>query len=147
VTLKHSHLHEQRQVDPRAYDFFLRGKYYFAKCAAENSVYARQLFTQALRVDPTYGRVWAWLAYSYGFEYMFLDGTDTNRDEALRDPIVLYDAACFYAMLGKSRKALDSLEKCVLKVGSINREWLENDSDLDSIRDHPRFANIIAAIN
>ena len=67
--------------------------------------------------------------------------------KAPRDPIVLYNAACFYAMRGKSRKALDSLEKCVFKVGSINREWLENDSDLDNIRDHPRYANIIASIS
>ena len=59
--------------------------------------------------------------------------------------MVLYNSACFYAMLGKSRKALDSLEKCVLKVGGINREWLENDSDLDNIRDHPRYANLIAS--
>ena len=67
--------------------------------------------------------------------------------KAPRDPIVLYNAACFYAMRGKARKALDCLEKCVLKVGSINREWLENDSDLDNIRDHPWYANIIASIS
>jgi len=301
VTLKHSHLHDQMQVDPRAYDFFLRGKYYFEKCNAEDAVYARQMFKQALGVDPAYGRAWAWLAYSYGFEYMFLNGTDANREEALRtsekalelapdlaeshiaagiarcmtgecknaeirfkkaieldprrfeawyfygrskvregqpkhalklfqqaarlrpedyqsvllqaqlhvslgdtkrameasrkgveraravlefnpddnralnlgalallrlgenkeaaqwmkasirkaprDPIVLYNAACFYAMLGKPKKALDALEKCIFKVGSISLEWLENDSDLDNIRDHPRYANLIAAIS
>jgi len=300
VTLKHSHLREQNQVDPRAYDFFLRGKHYFAKYNVDDAVYARQMFTQALEVDPGYGRAWAWLAYSYGFEYMYFNASDANRGEALRtsakalelapelaeshiaagiarcmtgkcqkaevrfikaieldprrfeawyfyartkiregdpehalklfqqaarvrpedyqsvllqaqlhvslgdtkhaleasrkgvervravlefnpddnralnlgalalqrmgeeqeaaqwmkasmrkaprDPIVLYNAACFYAMLGKSKKALDSLEKCIFKVGSINREWLENDSDLDSIRNEQRYAGIIDSL-
>ena len=31
-----------------------------------------------------------------------------------------------------SEKALDCLERCFLKAGTINPDWLENDSDLDN---------------
>ena len=59
------------------------------------------------------------------------------------DSIIQYNAACFYSLLGEVDTALDCLENCLVKVGSINREWLENDSDIDNIRDHPRFKAIL----
>jgi adenylate cyclase len=62
------------------------------------------------------------------------------------DSIVRYNAACFYALKGETETALDCLESCRVKVGQVNREWLEHDSDLDSIRDHPRFPAIVASI-
>ena len=67
------------------------------------------------------------------------------RNEPM-DSIIRYNAACFYALKGDSKKALDCLESCLVKVGQVNREWLEHDSDLDSIRDHPRYPGIIASI-
>ena len=45
----------------------------------------------------------------------------------------------------QSGNILDCLENCYLKVGSLNREWLEHDSDLDTVRAHPRYADILAA--
>ena len=59
------------------------------------------------------------------------------------DSIVHYNAACLYALAGEIEKSIDCLENCDLKVGSLNREWLMNDSDLDAVRDHPRFAQIL----
>ncbi|MCH5373009.1 MAG: adenylate/guanylate cyclase domain-containing protein, partial [Planctomycetes bacterium] len=61
------------------------------------------------------------------------------------DSVVHYNAACFYALAGEIEKSLDCLENCYLKVGNLNREWLEHDSDLDAVRDHPRYAQILAA--
>ena len=60
------------------------------------------------------------------------------------DSIIQYNAACFYSLSGNEDKALDCLENCLVKVGSISREWLDNDSDMDNIRNHPRFAEIIS---
>ena len=50
---------------------------------------------------------------------------------------------CFYSLAGETQHALDCLEHCLIKVGNINREWLEHDSDMDNIRSHPRFKEII----
>jgi len=298
VTLKRARVAAPRQVDPKAYDFFLRGLSYFAKSNVQDTVYARQMFCRALDVDPEFGRAWAGLAYTYGFEYMYFNATDVNRKEALHtcgkalelapelveshvsagiahcmikdyqsaegdfekaieidpesydawyffgrtkihegdleralrllnraakvrpedyqsvllqsqlhhslgnqkkelesarkgieraravlelnpddnralnlgafallrldereeaekwmkasvkkapmDSIVNYNAACFYALAGRIETSLDCLENCYLKVGNLNREWLEHDSDLDAVRTHPRYSEILA---
>ena len=299
VTLKRKTPSEQQPVDPKAYDLFLRGLSFFARHDIQDTVYARQMFMRALEVDPEFGRAWAGLAYTYGFEYLYFNATDVNREEALRtskkalelapdlaeshvsagiahcmmqnyadaeaefekaialdpesfdawyffardkihegdleqalkllqraakvrpedyqsvllqaqlyhslgdnkrelevarkgieraravlelnpddnraqnlgafallrlgekeeaarwmkaslqrastDSIVNYNAACFYALSGEVERSLDCLENCYLKVGNLNREWLLHDSDLDNVRDHPRFAKILAA--
>jgi adenylate cyclase len=298
VTLKRKSPSEQKQVDPKAYDLFLRGLGFFARQNVEDTVYARQMFMRALEIEPEFGRAWAGLAYTYGFEYLYFNATDVNREEALRtskkalelapdlaeshvssgiahcmvqeydqaasefekaieldpasfdawyffardkvhegdleravklferaaqvrpedyqsvllqsqlwhslgdtkkelesarrgierarevlelnpddnraynigafallrlgereealswmqasvdrapmDSIVQYNAACFYALAGEVEKSLDCLENCYFKVGNLNREWLLHDSDLDNVRDHPRFAKILA---
>jgi adenylate cyclase len=61
------------------------------------------------------------------------------------DPSVLYNVACFYAQVGETEKALDCLEKANLP-GMSNRSWVENDSDLDPLRDHPGFLEILEKI-
>ena len=59
------------------------------------------------------------------------------------DSIIQYNGACFFSLAGEVKHALDCLEHCLIKVGNINREWLEHDSDMDNIRNHPRFQEII----
>jgi TolB-like protein/Flp pilus assembly protein TadD len=298
VTLKRKTPSEEQKVDARAYDLFLRGLSFFGKQNVQDIVYARQMFMRALEVDPEFGRAWAGLAYTYGFEYLYFNATDVNREEALRtshralelapdlaeshvaagiancmvqdypqaeaefekaveldpenfdawyffarnkvhegdleravklferasqvrpedyqsvllqaqlwhslgvpkreqeaarrgierarvvlelnpddnraynlgafallrlgekeeaeewlkasvarapmDSIVHYNAACFYSLAGNVEKSLECLENCHLKVGNLNREWLLHDSDLDNVREHPRFARILA---
>ena len=51
---------------------------------------------------------------------------------------VLYNAACIYSLLGKIDEALDFFEKAI-ETGFASRKWIESDSDLDPIRNHPRF--------
>jgi len=299
VTLKRKTYSVQQQVDPKAYDLFLRGLSFFARQNMQDTIYARQMFQRALEADPQYGRAWAGLAYTYGFEYLYFNATDVNREEALRtsrkaqelapnlaeshisagiarcmirdyeqaelefekaieldpksfdawyffardkvhegdlkravklferasqvrpedyqsvllqsqlwhslgdskremetarrgierarvvlelnpddnraynmgafallrlgerdeaekwmkislenapmDSIVHYNAACFHALAGNIEESLDCLENCFLKVGNLNREWLLHDSDLEVVRQHPRFANILAS--
>lgn len=298
VTLKETDREGWQQVDTKAYDFFLRGQSYFARQNLQDTVYARQMFNRALEVDPAYGRAWAGLAYTYGFEYMYFNAADVNLEEALRtsrkalelapnlaeshvsagiancmvqdyknadaqfdaaikldpknfdalyffarskvhegeleralelfrqaarvrpedyqsillqiqlyqglgdetralgaaregirraravldlnpgdiralnmgafallrlgereeamkwmqasvekapmDSIVHYNAACLYALAGDVEKSLDCLENCHFKVGNLNREWLEHDSDLDAVRHHPRYTELLA---
>ncbi len=55
-----------------------------------------------------------------------------------KDAGVRYNVACLYAVQGEVDRALDCLEEA-LRVGFGNREWLERDPDLDSLRGDPRF--------
>jgi len=61
------------------------------------------------------------------------------------DSGVLYNVGCVYALIGEKDKALDCLEQAVLR-GYAYREWIENDSDLVSVRDHPRFKKLLAEL-
>lgn len=289
----------QQQVDPKAYDFFLRGLSYFARHTTTDNVYARQMFKQAIDIEPDYGRAWAGIAYTYGFEYMYFNASNVNLTEAKRtsdralklapglaeshvssgiafcinqdykqagaefekaieldpknyeswyffgrakvhegdleraltlferasrvrpedfqsvllqaqlytsldqkekaievtrkgiervravlelnpddnralnmgafallrlghkeeatqwmstsmknapmDSIIQYNGACFFSLAGDVEHALNCLENCLIKVGNINREWLVHDSDIDNIRAHPRFEEIISS--
>ena len=297
VSLKHQHNMTQQQVDPKAYDFFLRGLSYFARHSTQDNVYARQMFKQAIDIEPDFGRAWAGAAYTYGFEYMYFNASNVNLEEAKRtsiralelapdlaeshvssgiahcmsqeyrdsetefekaieldpknyeawyffgrakvhegdleralklferasrvrpedfqsvllqaqlytsldqkgkamevtrkgikrvravlelnpddnralnlgafallrlgrteeaikwmstsminapmDSIIQYNGACFFSLAGELERSLDCLENCLIKVGNISREWLIHDSDMDNIRDHPRYQEII----
>lgn len=50
-----------------------------------------------------------------------------------------YNLACFRALAGDADGALDALERAAEMDADAVRRWAENDSDLDSIRDDPRF--------
>ncbi len=58
------------------------------------------------------------------------------------DSGVLYNVACVYALSGKTEDALACLDKAV-RNGFGHREWLENDSDLDSLRRDSRFEALL----
>jgi adenylate cyclase len=65
---------------------------------------------------------------------------------APNETTVLYNAACIYSLLGEVDMALDYFEKAI-DSGYASREWIENDSDFDLIRDHPRFKKILEKLD
>ena len=56
-----------------------------------------------------------------------------------------YNVACAYAVLGDRERALELLDRAV-RGGRGNLGWIENDPDLDPLRDDPRFAAILARL-
>ena len=58
----------------------------------------------------------------------------------------LYNAACFFALSGDATRALDLLERLV-DLGGGFRDWTDRDSDLTSLRDKPRFREILSRMN
>jgi adenylate cyclase len=60
------------------------------------------------------------------------------------DPSVLYNLSCMYARIGELEKALDAVEESArLGGGAVSRAWLQQDSDMDPLRDHPRFQAVL----
>ncbi len=62
------------------------------------------------------------------------------------DPSLLYNVACFYSLTGDIDKALDCLERANLP-GMASTSWVQNDADLDPLRDQPRFKAILETLN
>jgi len=58
------------------------------------------------------------------------------------EPTVQFNTACTFAQAGLIDEALDHLE-LGLNRGFGHRSWIEHDSDLDPIRDEPRFKSLM----
>ncbi len=63
-----------------------------------------------------------------------IDATDTGT---------LYNVACLYSMDGQKEEAMNYLEKAVAN-GFAQKAWIENDDDLNNLRDMPRFKALLA---
>jgi TolB-like protein/Flp pilus assembly protein TadD len=61
------------------------------------------------------------------------------------DPATLFNVACRYARLGERELALTTLEQAV-ENGYAYREWIENDPDLDSVRNEPRYHAVLERV-
>ncbi len=69
------------------------------------------------------------------------EGLHWARQALAIDPLdagVRYNVACLYAVEGALDDALTCLEE-VVRAGFRNREWMERDPDLSSLRGQPRF--------
>ncbi len=72
-------------------------------------------------------------------------GLDWARRALALDPEdsgQLYNLACLYAVAGQSEEAISCLARAI-QNGFGHKEWLENDSDLDSLRGHPKFQALV----
>jgi non-specific serine/threonine protein kinase len=64
---------------------------------------------------------------------------------APQDPMVLYNVGCIYALSGDAEQAIACLEFSV-RNGLSQKGWFEHDSNLDSVRDHPRFRMLMKEV-
>jgi serine/threonine protein kinase/Flp pilus assembly protein TadD len=55
---------------------------------------------------------------------------------------ILYNVGCVYALAGEAEKSIDCLEKA-MERGDWYKGWAQKDSDLDSLRSHPRFQALL----
>jgi quercetin dioxygenase-like cupin family protein len=74
-------------------------------------------------------------------------GRAAMREALEREPDAwqgAYNAACFEALAGETETALDHLERALELDRREVRRYAPEDSDLDSIRDDPRYAELLA---
>ena len=62
------------------------------------------------------------------------------------DYVAQYNAACCYTQLGDIDTALDLLERCLPNLGHEKQNWSKYDSELDPLRNHPRYQKIFELI-
>jgi adenylate cyclase len=63
------------------------------------------------------------------------------------DPHIRYNAACMWAQIGDYDRAFDYLDQWATHSGMENRDWMLHDPDLDPLRNKPRYAQLIEALN
>jgi adenylate cyclase len=103
---------------------------------------------RVLALNPDDGRV-----LSLGSGALYVDG---QHDRAMQwsqrsldlypdDMSALVNAACLRAKAGMKEGALEVLERAFGR-GWGKRDWIEHDSDYDSLRDDPRFQALLAKL-
>jgi adenylate cyclase len=93
-------------------------------------------------------------AYLGANALVVLGETDRAREWASRalaidpdDVLIQYNVACVHSLLGDTEQAFDLLERLLPNAGhELRRGWIKHDSDLDSLRSHPRFQKILESI-
>lgn len=61
------------------------------------------------------------------------------------DAMLQYNIGCIYSRAGMSERALDCLERAVAG-GLQQKEWFQQDTDLDPLRAHPRFIALMSSL-
>ena len=59
-----------------------------------------------------------------------------------KDPIVHYNLACSYSLLGDTTKALEALKKAIV-LGYDDFSYLKKDKDLENLRKDKRFRELM----
>jgi serine/threonine protein kinase/tetratricopeptide (TPR) repeat protein len=71
--------------------------------------------------------------------------TEAVREAADADHDIAYWLATAYAMLGERDEAFRWLERAI-KLGNENRPWFESDPNWESLREDPRFGELMSGI-
>ncbi len=62
------------------------------------------------------------------------------------DALTQYNVACGYTKLGEFDAAFDLLERAILAGGPELVGWVKHDSDLDGLRNQPRYQQFLKNI-
>ncbi|MDY6944517.1 MAG: winged helix-turn-helix domain-containing protein [Pseudomonadota bacterium] len=116
--------------------------------AKASNIEAVSRVERVVALNPMEGR-----ALSLGAMALFFDGQVERAMQWTRRSLELYpddlsalfNATCLYAKAGYKEEALDLIERA-FKRGWGKRDWLEQDPDYDSLRDHPRFQQLFATL-
>ena len=70
---------------------------------------------------------------------------DRAQSLAPDDDAILYNSGCALAILGEHEDALNALEKAI-DAGLAGGDWLPQDPDWESLRDQPRFKELVSRL-
>ncbi|MHC4712509.1 MAG: TPR end-of-group domain-containing protein [Planctomycetota bacterium] len=103
-------------------------------------------FETVARRQGDFWEVLAALGNHYTVEKRYREGLAVDRRLAqLRpdDPIVFYNLACSYSLVGWIPQALNALERS-LALGYQDFRHISQDNDLDALRKDARFRNLLS---
>jgi len=60
-----------------------------------------------------------------------------------KDPLVWYNLGCSFALTEQKDEAFEALTRSV-ELGYTDYDWMKQDSDLESLRDDPRYESLLS---
>ncbi|HEX4645310.1 MAG TPA: hypothetical protein VH598_06845 [Verrucomicrobiae bacterium] len=101
-----------------------------------------------VRRDPGYVEALQILGDDYTRRGKYADGLKVDQQlSRLRpdDPLVQYNLACSFSLIGNFNLAIAALERA-LNLGYRDFKWLAQDPDLTDLRRHPLYQSIRAKV-
>ncbi len=89
-----------------------------------------------------YNLVGVWYARLGDFDRA-VDSTMKSIELSPGDALVMYNVACLYGVQKKGDLAVHWLRRAI-EAGYRRYEWMKSDSDLDSVRDHPGYLELLS---
>ncbi len=129
----------QPWVDRESARALLRDEKFAAAAAA---------FGAIAQADPFDGDAWSQYGYCLHSEKKYDEAVKAFAravELGVNRPGNLYNTACSCSLMGKKDEALAFLQKA-LEARFAEQQTLENDTDLDPLRDDPRFAALTGVI-
>lgn len=106
---------------------------------------ALQMYARYLLHHPDEGRARIY----YAIDLIKVGKLDQAKEEAAHairlnpdDPLMLYNAGCFYARLGEKDLAIETLRKSI-RAGFENYDWIKRDTDLEGIRNESAYLELM----
>jgi TPR repeat protein len=109
---------------------------------------AAKLYREVVKVEPKDGLAWHHLGYALHVQGKLDEALEAHLKAAEfpnSKSLGTYNAACVYALKKDKEKAFEWLKKAV-EAGFSQVDTLEEDSDMDNLRDDPRFAEVVKAV-
>jgi tetratricopeptide (TPR) repeat protein len=105
-------------------------------------------FEALTKLEPKQGGNWHMLGYSLHAAKRYDEALKIHEkaaEFANVKPVATYNIACVHALKGDKDKAFEYLGKAI-DAGFSQPEQLSGDTDMDSLRDDPRWKDIVAKI-
>lgn len=106
-------------------------------------------YESILKKNPKYTDVIALLGELYTKTGRITDGLRMDRRLVRLQPenaTAHYNLACSLALKKRRTEALDTLQKAI-SLGYDDFDWLMQDPDLENLKDHPGFLQLLEKIN
>ncbi|MEO1995659.1 MAG: tetratricopeptide repeat protein [Planctomycetaceae bacterium] len=102
--------------------------------------YSRALVEEPTSVDLLMGMAWCYKRI--GLVEQAIVATEQAYRVSPKEPILMYNLACYYAINGDKAQALSRLGRAFRMDGTL-RKLVANEPDFDSLRDDPEFQLIV----
>lgn len=107
-----------------------------------------RFFESVLRRDPNYASVVELLGGLYTRQGRVADGLRMDRKLVKLQPqnaTAHYNLACSLALSKRKSDALRALQRAV-KLGYADFDWMQQDPDLEVLKQHPEFQSLLQTL-